>query len=35
MTKEKLTWLAIGIVVGLVAAPQIRRLPLVDRLPTV
>ncbi len=35
MTKEKITWLVIGVVVGLVAAPQIRKIPGVSKLPTV
>jgi hypothetical protein len=33
--KEKALWLAIGIVVGIVFAPQIQKLPLVSKLPTV
>ena len=35
MSKEKATWLIIGIIVGIVAAPQIRRIPGVSKLPTV
>jgi|HubBroStandDraft_1064217.scaffolds.fasta_scaffold2060759_2 hypothetical protein len=35
MTKEKVTWLAIGLVVGVVFASQIRRIPGVDKIPTV
>jgi hypothetical protein len=35
MNKEKLTWLVVGVVVGIVAAPQISRLPLVNKIPTV
>jgi len=33
--KEKVLWLAIGIVVGIVFAPQISKLPLVNKLPQV
>ena len=33
--KEKAIWLAIGVLVGIVAAPQIKRLPLVNKLPQV
>lgn len=34
---NKITWqgVLVGVVVGLVAAPQIRRIPLVSRIPTV
>jgi len=35
MTKEKMTWLVIGVVAGIVFAPQIRKLPLVNKLPSV
>jgi hypothetical protein len=35
MDKTKLTWLVVGVVVGIVAAPQISRLPLVNKIPTV
>jgi hypothetical protein len=35
MNKEKLTWLVVGVAVGLIAAPQLKRLPLVSKLPTV
>jgi hypothetical protein len=33
---RKITWqgIAVGIIAGIVLAPQIRRLPLVDKLPT-
>jgi hypothetical protein len=33
---SKITWqgIAVGIIAGIVLAPQIRRLPLVDKLPT-
>lgn len=33
--KEKLFWTTVGVVVGLVAAPQLRKLPLVDKLPEI
>jgi hypothetical protein len=32
--KEKALWLGIGIVVGIVFAPQISKLPFVSKLPT-
>ena len=32
---SKWTYLAIGIVIGVVAAPQLRRIPGVSKLPTV
>lgn len=35
MDKSKLTWLAVGIVVGIVLQPQISRLPLVNKIPSV
>ena len=35
MSKEKLTWLAIGIVAGIVLRSQIDRIPLVNKIPTV
>jgi hypothetical protein len=35
MNKSHLLWLAGGVVVGIVFAAQIKRLPLVDKLPTV
>lgn len=35
MSKEKITWALVGIVIGIVFAGQIRRLPLVDRIPQV
>lgn len=35
MTKEKATWLAIGIVAGIVLRSQIDRLPFVSKIPTV
>lgn len=33
---NKITWqgVAVGILLGLVAAPQIRRIPLVNKVPT-
>ena len=33
--KEKVIWAAIGVVIGLVFAPQISKLPLVNKLPQV
>ena len=33
--KEKALWLAIGVVVGIIFAPQISKLPLVSKLPQV
>jgi hypothetical protein len=33
--KEKAIWVAVGVVAGIVLAPQIRKLPLVSKLPTV
>lgn len=35
MSKEKLTWLAIGIAAGIVFSRQINRLPLIDKIPQV
>ena len=35
MDKSKLLWLAGGIVVGIVLAPQIQKLPLVNKIPQV
>jgi hypothetical protein len=35
MTKEKVTWLVIGVLAGVVFSRQINRLPLVDKLPQV
>lgn len=32
--KEKALWLAAGIVLGIVLAPQISKLPLVSKIPT-
>ena len=34
-SKRELIWLAAGVVAGIVFAPQIQRLPLVNRLPQV
>ena len=34
MSKEKLTWLAIGIGVGIVFRTVIDRVPLVNKIPT-
>lgn len=33
--KEKAIYIAIGVVIGIVFAPQISKLPLVSKLPTV
>jgi hypothetical protein len=33
--KEHLTWAAIGVLIGLVFANQIKRLPLVNKVPSV
>lgn len=33
--KEKALYIAIGVVVGIVFAPQIGKLPLISKLPTV
>jgi len=35
MSKEKVTWLLVGLVAGIVFAPQIRKLPLVNKIPSV
>jgi hypothetical protein len=35
MDKSKLMWLAGGIVLGIVFAPQISKLPLVNKIPSV
>lgn len=35
MSKEKMIWLAIGVLVGVVAGNKIRQLPGVNKLPTV
>lgn len=32
-SKKELVWLAIGIVAGIVFAPQIQKLPLVGKIP--
>jgi hypothetical protein len=34
---NKITWqgIAVGVIVGIVLAPQIRKIPLVSKLPTV
>lgn len=29
------TYLAVGVLIGLVAAPQLRKLPLVSKVPTI
>lgn len=33
--KEKALWLGIGIIVGIVFAPQVARIPLVNKIPQV
>jgi hypothetical protein len=33
--KEKALWLALGVIAGVVFAPQISKLPLLSKLPTV
>jgi hypothetical protein len=35
MDKSKLLWLGAGIVLGIILQPQISKLPLVSKLPTV
>ena len=35
MSKDKLLWLAAGIVVGIVLQPQISKLPLINKIPSV
>jgi hypothetical protein len=35
MTKQHMMWLGIGVLVGIVFSPQIRKLPLVNKIPTV
>ena len=35
MGKKELLWLAGGIILGVVFAPQVAKLPLVNKLPTV
>lgn len=35
MSKEKMIWLAIGVAVGIVFAPQIKKIPGVSKLPQV
>lgn len=35
MSKEKITYLIIGVVVGIVLAPQIQKIPLVNKIPQV
>jgi len=35
MGKKELMWLAAGIVVGIVLQPQISKLPLVNKIPSV
>jgi len=33
--KEKLLWAGIGVILGIVFAPQLSKLPLVSKIPTV
>lgn len=35
MSKEKITWLVIGVLAGVVLRSQIDRIPLVNKIPTV
>ena len=35
MTKEKLIWLGVGILLGVVFAPQVAKIPLINKLPQV
>lgn len=35
MSKSELTWLIVGVVAGIIFAPQIRRIPGVNRIPVV
>jgi hypothetical protein len=35
MDKTKLMWMAVGVVLGIVLAPQIQKLPLVNKIPQV
>lgn len=35
MNKDKLLWLAGGVVLGIVLAPQISKLPLVNKIPQI
>jgi hypothetical protein len=35
MKKEHMIWLAVGIVVGIVFAPQIRKIPGINKIPVV
>lgn len=35
MSKEKITWLVVGIVAGIVLRSQIDRLPLVNKIPSI
>lgn len=35
MNKSNLMWLAAGVVVGIVLAPQISKLPLVSKIPQI
>jgi hypothetical protein len=34
MSKEKLIWLGVGIVVGIVFAPQVSKIPFINKIPT-
>jgi len=33
--KEKAIWLAVGVVLGIVFAPQVSKLPLISKIPQV
>ena len=33
--KEKAIWLAVGVVLGIVFAPQVAKLPLISKIPQV
>jgi hypothetical protein len=35
MDKKTLIWLAAGVVVGIVLAPQISKLPLINKIPQI
>jgi hypothetical protein len=35
MSKEKLTWLGVGILVGIVFRSQVDKIPLINRVPSV
>ena len=35
MNKKELLWLAVGIIAGIVFAPQVSKLPLINKIPSV